>query len=186
MINETSSEYRELLNSLESYNSHLSKNLGKINRIDGWMERSSEEAPYNGEGSLVYFKYQNQNDKSKTYYYVLTDNEVIRLYQFILSKIVSRLHTVKRSFDSYTSAPLLKKMSHQSEDTHWWVEVHIKEHYGVKDERVNNFTHLNTFGGLTAENLDKDLDQIENRGINFCQFIAEQCMLALDQERRIA
>ena len=187
MTNETRREYTALFHELESYNNELSGKLAEVKKVNGWIEQAPNDTPYNGVGSLVYFKYKNVYDNTKVYYYILTDNEVVALYQFILTKVVRRTYTVHRSFDEYTTEPLAQKMNlRNNEQNDWWVEVYIKEHYGEMDDNKRDFSHLNTSGGLTEENLYKDIDNIETRGINFCQFIAEQCMLALDQEKRVA
>ena len=186
-MNDLAKSFKELVR----YNEKMVGANSKVNKaikVNGWMNKHSNEHPFAGKGCLICFQYTNVGT-NEVMYYAFSDKEVLDLFNELVMNIISDRESMNYSLYIKGITQIFRDYNCDGFNLDEWdVEFIVKPNYDESniDSEDYDLSHLSTMDGFTIENLINDMNDIRMRDINLAQFVAEECMVLLSREQRAA
>ena len=156
----------------------------RVSRRTGWLE--NQDNNYDGEGCLISFVYTNKKNPNEKMYYALSDEEVLPFTSNIVDYMDSDKSDMADIFYLKAMLMLIKRKGIFSNWRKWIPTIVIKGYYeAVYNNNFNDFSHLNISKEKSMDSFLADFKNMEMRGINFAQLIAEMSRFFLVKEKEL-
>ena len=180
----------ESFKQLVRYNEKISGKMGNpANMVNGWIEGYTADRPYNGEGCLICFQYTSLKDASDVKFYAMSEKEVLEMFHDLVSNLISVNESMNFALYIKGMTAMCRDYQHTGLDVNDWdMQFIIKSCYDAADDDAggHDLLHLSTMDGFTIDNMINDMNDLRMRDISVAQFVAEQCMVLLNNEQRAA